>query len=446
MHPRNLAASAALVVLLSLVGVAEASTPDPVLPALGTTSYDAQHYAIELAWNPDGAIAATTTVTLRARQALAQVELDLAGLTVSEVKVDGLAATYSRSGAKLLVDAALTPGATTTVSVAYAGTPIPIVDADGSKDGWMETTSGGALVLAEPAGAMSWFPSNNTPADKATYSVALDLPAGWTGVSNGRNTAVVPGPGGRSTWQWASREPMATYLVTAAIGKYRRVTSDVDGVRYDSFVVGSSLLTGRALRRLPEVVRSLSRLFGPYPFQDAGIITDDAGVFYALETQTRPFMGPVADLRILVHEYAHQWFGDSVTPMTWRDIWLNEGFATYAEWLWRAQHGGPPVRQQFRAAVRDAHDWKPAPLRVKAATLFDDAVYVRGAMTLQALRERVGTKAFFTIVRRWAAEHRHGNGTTAQLRALAEKVSGKQLDKLFRDWLLRNRKPHGYAG
>ena len=151
----------------------------------------------------------------------------------------------------------------------------------------------------------------------------------------------------------------------------------------------------------------------------------------------------------LVHELAHQWYGDSVTVRDWVDIWLNEGFATYAEWLWHGTHGGPTPEQTFRAAYRKngpgAALWSPPPASfTNPADLFGAPVYERGAMTLQVLRDRVGDKAFFTILRAWAREHRHGNASTAEFIALAERVSGQPLHKLFHDWLFTNARPTGY--
>jgi aminopeptidase N len=422
-------------------GPSAAARLDPVLPGLGSTSYDVKHYDITLSWSPDGSIEATTTVTARARKRLPSYSLDLAGLHVTSVRVGGVDAPFARTGRKLVVTPAapVPAGSTFLTRVEYDGHPVSLIDADGTLEGWLHT-AGGSIALGEPRGSMTWFPNNDTPADKATFDVAVSVPAAYQAVSNGRNAAVVS-DGLRSVWHWRVPEPMATYLATVAVGHYTRSTSTVDGVRYDSFVSEEGPASTRAIALLPHVVAGLSRWFGPYPFSDAGLIVDVSPGSYALEVQNRPFFPGRVGTRLLVHELAHQWFGDSVTPRAWNDIWLNEGFATYAGWLWTAKHGGRKTGQTYRAAYRSTSDWSPAPGAVTAATLFDSAVYVRGAMTLQALRERIGSRPFFKLLRTWTAEHRHANGTTAAFKRLAERISGRQLDRLFRDWLYVARKP-----
>lgn len=425
---------------------ATAGSKDPLFPDLGTSAYDVKKYDVSLRWDEDGgAIAATTRVVARAERRLTSYRFDLSGLTVSAVTVDGEPAAYARVGDKVVItpDTAVPEGARFRTSVTYAGVPEAVIDPDGSLDGWLPTADG-AVVLGEPQGAMTWLPSNNRPGDKARLSVAIDVPSTHTGVSNGRNTAVVT-EGGRSVWHWDSGDPVAPYLATVAIGRYQRVARSVDGVRYDSFVAPGMPGLQRARRVLPKVVRVLGRWFGPYPFADAGILVDDAGVNYALELQNRPFFPGWLDNRLLVHEMAHQWFGNSVTLTRWDDIWLNEGFATYAEWLWAGRNGGLSPAQRLRRELRTATTWSPAPTQISAAELFDDAVYTRGAMTLQALRERVGTPAFFRILRLWARDNRNGNVTTRDFRRLAERVSGRDLDRLFHDWLVAERRPRGYG-
>ncbi len=229
----------------------------------------------------------------------------------------------------------------------------------------------------------------------------------------------------------------------------------------NSWVVGTPALAPppqgtvaqQAFARQPEILRLLASRFGvPYPYRTAGGIVDDSRqLHFALETQTRPiyerlmFLNAKDAAGLLAHELAHQWYGDSVSVRRWRDIWLNEGFATYAEWLWSAHEHGPTPAQTFRDIYRNdpAPDpsWKVVIGNPGPKKLFSVPVYVRGAMTLQALRMTVGGKAFFTILRRWATDHAGGNVTTRQFIRLAERVSGRNLHALFHAWLYTPAKP-----
>jgi aminopeptidase N len=192
----------------------------------------------------------------------------------------------------------------------------------------------------------------------------------------------------------------------------------------------------------------LTRRFGRYPFATSGAIIDRADLGYALEVQTRPVYTSVPSTGLQVHELAHQWFGNDVSPSTWQHIWLNEGFATYAEWLW-AERTRPRAAErlfrQFYARPADDSLWRPAPARPgDALHMFGEPVYVRGAMALHVLRGRVGDADFFRIARRWVHLHSGGHADTAALRRLAERVSGEDLRVVFRDWLWRTGKPEGY--
>jgi hypothetical protein len=207
-----------------------------------------------------------------------------------------------------------------------------------------------------------------------------------------------------------------------------------------------------SLDREGEVLHFLAGTFGRYPFRASGGIVDDIeGFSFALENQTRPiyskgfFSDPQSGTAVVVHELAHQWYGDSLAVRRWRDIWLNEGFATYAEWLWSQHEGAESPQQIFDLAYAgipgDDDFWKlrigdPGP-----GHMFDRPVYTRGAMTLQQLRVAVGDTDFFRILRRWARVHRGGNVSTGQFVGLAERISGKQLDGLFRQWLYTAGKP-----
>ncbi|MET8979591.1 M1 family metallopeptidase [Streptomyces sp. NPDC004539] len=429
--------------------VGDAGVGDPYFPLAGNGGYHVSHYDLTLAYDPGTKhLAGTAVLTARATQDLTRFDLDLSGLTVTGLTVDHRRAAHRRSGQELVVtpDRPLRKGRTFRVTVTYQGTPAPVTDPDGSADGWIPTDDG-AFVAGEPQGAMTWFPANNHPLDKASYDFALTVPQGRTAVANG----VLVGQrtrNGRTTFRWHQAEPMAAYLATATVGtfKVRQYTTKSGLKVYDAIDPREANAAEPVTRQLPAVLDWESKLFGPYPFRAAGSIVDHAPqVGYALETQTRPVYDRAPDLSTLVHESAHQWFGDSVSLTSWKDIWLNEGFATYAEWLYDEQHGGDSAQKTFDALYASpAGDglWAFPPGNPgSGANIFARPVYARGAMTLHVLRKTVGDRAFFRVLRSSAAEHRGGNGTTAQFQRLAERISGKNLGPLFHTWLYTAGKP-----
>jgi len=425
---------------------------DTLFPKQGHPGYDVRHYDVRLDYAPGAnALVARTKVRATTKQRLRSFALDFVGMRVTAVRVDGKPARFRRTAQHLVVRPSRPVTGSFTTTVAYAGHPQEIVDADGSSEGWVRTDDG-AIALGEPVGTMAWIPSDNTPGDKASYRFRITVPRGLQAVSNGDLVSKVD-RGDSSTWTWRVRDRMATYLAMVAIGRftvYRSATESVTGRRIPvwSFFDPTTRSSAKARAVLPKVLRFEERLFGPYPLTSAGIVVDNASVGYALETQNRPFYPGVADSATLVHESAHQWFGNSVTLRDWHDIWLAEGFATYAEWLWTGAHGGKTPAERFDGLYdtpASSSLWSPAPTEfTNSAQLFGEPVYQRGAMTLQALRERIGDPDFFRFVKRWAADHRQGNASTAQLVALAEQVSGEQLDELFADWLVRDGRPAGY--
>ncbi|MEV7965392.1 M1 family metallopeptidase [Sphaerisporangium sp. NPDC088356] len=422
---------------------------DPDFPLDGNGGYDVGHYALKLAYDPPTKhLSGTASVKAKAVQNLSRFDLDLHGFTVRTVSVDGKPAKFVREGDELTISpaAVIAKGAEFDVAVDYAGKPDPVRNSSNLGTYGFIPTKDGAFVTSEPNGAKTWFPCNDHPSDKATYDFDITVPAGTTVIANGELRGDPVTSGGVSTFAWREGHPMATYLATITLGKFDVKTGkSPDGIpvyaatdpafRHDlDFLYSTSA----------KVTDYWSKVFGPYPFSSTGGVIDDFSTGYALENQTKPMYGGFEpDESIIAHELAHQWFGDSVSITRWKDLWLNEGFATYAEWLWTEHNGGLSAEKTFQDyySAKTAPIWKYPPGVAQRQDLFNNSVYLRGAMTLHVLRKRIGDDTFFKLLRTWTDQHKYGGATTGEFVQLAEKLSGKQLGDLFDAWLYKPQRP-----
>jgi aminopeptidase N len=425
---------------------------DPYFPTYGNGGYDVQHYGLAIRYAPaTNVLRGIARIEALATQELSCFSLDLTGLTVHAVEVDGGAAARSRTPHELKITPAqpLADGAAFTVEVRYQGVPRPFVLPGTTLPTGFMHTSDGFIVAGEPESAATWFPANDHPTDPATYTFRVTVPVGTQVVANGVRESVAR-VGDRKTHVWQAHEPMASYLATVNAGNFRLRFDESAGIPWIDAVdrdLGNRVDDG--LARQPAILSFLESSFGEYPFESVGaIVTASPKLRFALETQTRPiypasyFPGGIP---VIVHELAHQWFGDLVAVHRWQHIWLNEGFATYAEWLWSEDRGQATARQRFRGIYRSIPEghpfWRVVVGDPGPEALFDGAVYERGAMTLQALREEIGNVAFFATLRAWIDTNAFGTGTTQGFIALAEQESGQELDGLFETWLFTPRKP-----
>lgn len=416
---------------------------DQYFPKLGNSGYDVQHYDLNL--NVDvvrNHLEAVVHLHAISEHHLDGFYLDLQDMHVSEVLVDSLPSYFEHRDGQLWIrpDHAVLSGMSFQVEIHYSGIPDPLEEeaVPFTALGWLKHKNG-SVVVSEPNGASTWFPSNDHPLDKASYRIQVTVPKPWIVAANGRLSKRTD-HGERTTFVWEAREPMASYLVTVAIGRFDQHSDFASGGIPLSYYLPANeqLKWSKRFLEVPNMLAFFTERFGPYPFEAFGAIVVDGEFKGALETQTMPVMakGAVTD-RTLAHELAHQWFGNSVSLKDWSEIWLNEGFATYAELLWLEHSDG---EHAFRKRLEDLHARMirlamPAPLQPGRSQLFSPTVYVRGAWTLHALRAQLGDEDFFQVLRTYARQYRHGHAATEDFIEIAQTVSGLDLREFFHDWL-----------
>jgi aminopeptidase N len=424
---------------------------DPYYPLDGNGGYDVGHYDIRVSYQPaTDELWGTTTVLATASQDLTRFNLDFL-LHVSSVRVNNAPAAFvSKSDGELVVTpvAELAKGERMLVVVTYRDKPSTHERYGYTFWEWTPTRT---QAVGKPHISPWWYPVNDHPRDKATYDISVSVPAGKEVMSTGTLLGTRPQGPGWVRWNWRSTSPQGPYQTSLLVGDFDIVTRTLPGGR--AFVNGyETSIPNRAeveaiVDRTPEIVAYQSSVFGDYPFDAMGgtVVHGNAG----LENQTRPTYGSdtlaEVGVDVVVHEMAHMWFGDAVSVHNWSDIWLNEGFATYAEWLWSEHTGAATAAERARATYDDypAHDplWQTVVDDPGPDDLFASAVYYRGAMTLQALRSTVGDAVFFDILRTWATTNNGGDATTREFTDLARELSGRDLGALFHTWLDTTGKP-----
>lgn len=431
---------------------------DPLFPELGNPGYDVTAYDIVFDYRrQDRPLDAVTTIDAHATAPLRTVNLDFAQGVVDSVRVDGVRARFVTAGEDLVVTPStpLRKGAAFRVTVHHTSDP-----RGGTNGGWVRTSDG--LVMANQANAAHRvFPCNDHPADKARFTFRITAPKSLTVVAGG-----LPGlrlrKGSRTTWTYRLAHPMATELAQISIGRSavpRRTGPRGLPVR-DVVPAADRARLEKWLARTPGQLAWMEKKAGRYPFENYGVLIAHATTGFELETQTLSLferdLFTSAELprwyieSIMVHELAHQWFGDSVSPRRWSDLWLNEGHATWYEALYADERGKASLERRMRKAYEQSDAWRAEggpPAAPKPADsgqqigIFRPVVYDGSALVLYALRQRIGRTAFDRLEREWVLRHRDEVASTADFIQLASQVAGRDLSGFLRPWLYGTKTP-----
>ncbi len=425
---------------------------DPYYPASGNGGYQVDSYDIDLAYDPaSNQLSATTTITasVTERTPLGRFHLDLQPtMRVSAVTVNGAAAGSTQQAAELVVSpaSALPTGSTMRVVVRYAGKPTLVTGgtANLGDGGWYRTPSGGAIAIGEPYSGSAWYPVNEHPSDPATYRVTATVPAKWSVISNGlASTDDLPAaPTGTKVYRWVQQQPITSYESTIYIDTFTTVVDKMaDGKPIVSaFAPSDDVAKFKKLATdIPQILQVLGRHFGPYPFSAAGGIFMGQTLGFALETATRPVYPAEVDTDTIVHELAHQWFGDDVVIKRWSDICLNECFASYGPWLWHQDVDRTDLDavwvQQMAEYAGDAGFWSSPLVDMGPGNEFT-AVYSRGPLAIHALRKQMGETAFAALLKGWPATFGGRAASWSDFVGYANKLSGQDLTGFIDAWFV----------
>ncbi|WP_395690146.1 M1 family metallopeptidase [Nocardioides sp.] len=423
------------------------STPveDAVYPKVGDPGVDALHYWLTLDWDPGTrTLRGVERLRLRSTADADELRLDLAQpLRPTAVTLDGERAAYRHEGKDLVVQQAVTEDSEHTLVLRYSGrprqVPAPVQRSDFSRTGWTVTPSGEVWTMQEPYGAFTWYAVNDQPSDKALYDVTVSAPAPMVGVSNGQLLSRRV-RAGETTTHWRLDEPASSYLVTVAIGDFAMARDrSPSGVPITYWTPRDRPDLARRLHAAPAGMAWLEDRLGPFPFDRLGFLVVDSQS--GMETQTMITLGDTryaTSPEVLVHEMAHHWYGDEVTPVDWRDVWMNEGMATFLQGTWMSEHGGPPADQLFGEwASYDAglRDQAGPPAAYHPDSFGSGNVYYIPAVMWEELRQKLGDETFWRLVREWPTVHADGNADYEDITSWWSEQSGQDLRGFFDTWL-----------
>lgn len=411
------------------------------------TGFDVQIYDLTLSINQAAhQISGNVLATVLAEENLTSIPYNLVGLNVSQVYVNGSPASYTHTGGIITINLNIPAGQTFTTQVFYSGTP----QLSGAPYNVGMILSGNTVfTISDPDAARYWWPCYDHPWDKAIVHLRVTLRSDWKVAANGIRDAITDNGDGSSTTFWTGQNPMTTYLACVTCGPYVEINQTAGNVPIQNFVMqnqyNNALLD---LANLPDMINYFSQVFGPYPFEKYGNTVVSMSTYGAMEHQTITTLGNYIingngtyELTI-AHELAHQWFGNAVSFLTFKDVWLSEGFATYSEHLWTDKTLGwqaacnyvdSSYHQYYLNWVASAGPqviYDPA-----FNAYFSPPSYEKAASVLHMLRLKIGNDSFFQLLQNWFSTYSGGNAVTAEFQAMAEQICGQDLTQFFNQWI-----------
>lgn len=431
---------------------------DPYYPTAGNGGYQVESYDVTLTYRPAGNdLTATAVVTAEVTEpgGLTAFNLDLQPtMTVTAATIETGSGTgsgvgqagparYTHTGAELTLTPAaqLEPGSRFIATIDYDGSPGVIVGGtSGLGDGgWYRTSGGGAIAAGEPFSASAYFPVNEHPSDPATFRFTITVPDGWDAAAAGdRVTDSLPAaPVGMHTVRYEQPVPVPAFLTTVIVDRLTFVEDSSGAVPILNVFTQAGLRAADLARRTPQVLQVLADRFGPYPFASYGGIYTGESLSFALETVGRPIYADWVDLDTVIHETAHQWFGNAVPIANWADICLSECFASYAPWLYAEEVDGADLDQEFRrelARRAGQEDFWPIPLVDMGAGNEFTSVYRRGPLALHALRREIGEAPFASLLRDWVTDRTGKPSSFADFAAAVDRAAGRDMTPFLDAW------------
>ncbi|MBI5059391.1 T9SS type A sorting domain-containing protein [candidate division KSB1 bacterium] len=424
-------------------------------------NYDALSLTADLRFSVVAhSVSGVATIRLTGAADLPRVNLRLSSTyDIDSVTVVGLqhVASYAQQGTdSLQID--LTPplaaGDTIGIAIAYHGTP-PQIDTWGGfrfapESGWRPEigfSMGDGLSLDPPPSNYNWLPSYADPADKLSWECFLTPDFGTVATTNGSLVDTLRMPDNLLRWHYVQPEPISTYLIFVAISDYELMVQRQSDPQILNYVYPSRVTQAQThFSNVPAVLDGYSALFGPYPFARFGYNMTRIGDMEHATCVSHLDQAVVANHAydwLLFHEMSHMWWGDWVTLGDWRDLWLNEGFATYCEALGMEIMGGHTAYQDYIVGgiYPDARSATDSYSIYDPDYYWGATVYQKGAAVMHMLRELLGDSAFFGALREFGQEHAYGNAVTADWQAKLEQHYGESLDWFFDEWVYGTRYP-----